>query len=728
MVSRNLCIKKRNMRYIILYLFLFVGLSAAQGQIIKGSVKSTDNETIIAANVFIKGSYDGAISDTSGRFFFKTSLTGKQTLVVSFVGYQHYEQELNLEKGKEYVIDALLQEVSTRLNDVVITAGTFEAGDKKRGIQLKTLDVLTTPNSNGDIYSALNTMPGAQTVGEEGVLFVRGGEKNESKTFVDGMLVSNPYTSKLPDMPMRGRFSPSLFSGVQFSSGGYSAEYGQALSSALILQTFPYPTKTFTSISLFPFSAGINQTIKGDSSAFIGSLNYTNMKPYYSAVPQKTAWTKEPESYETNLMYRKKFRNGGLMKSFAAINMGKSGLNLPDYLAVSGNRSLQLNNSNFYVNTVYTGKLFTNWNVKTGVALSYDTENFDFEKLSVHTKTKAGEVRLSLQHDISEKLSLKFGGEFSGQLYNQHYADTVFSATTNFESPISATFVEAEWKMTDKLFARIGTRFEYAALPDEFYVSPRLSLAYKTGEFSQVSAAFGTFSQVPMNDYVKFAPNLSSERAVHYILNYQLSKNNRLFRVEGYIKDYSNLVRYTLLNDYDPSHYNNGGHGYARGVEVFFRDQKSLKNGDFWVSYSFLDSRKFYQDLPSLERPTLFSRHSASFVGKYYFRPIRSQIGITYQYASGRPYQVPGETYQQSYTRDFKELSANLTYLTRLFKYFTVVHIAVNNLLGANHVYGYHFVKNSSAPGYTSYPVKPAAKRFFVVGLFITLDNEYIQY
>lgn len=715
------------MQYFTLCLFWFLSL-AVQGQTILGKVISSASKPVIAANVFIKGSYDGTVSDTLGRFFFKTSLTGTQTLIISYVGYQNYERTLNLEKGKEYNIDVTLLEVSTRLNDVVITAGTFEASDKKRGIQLKALDVLTTPNSNGDIYSALATMPGTQSVGEEGVLFVRGGEKNESKTYVDGMLVSNPYTSKTPDMPMRGRFSPSLFTGVQFSSGGYSAEYGQALSSALILQTFPYPSKTFTSISLFPFSAGINQTIKGDSSAFIGSLNYSNMRVYYAAVPQKTEWTKAPESYETNLMYRKKFRKGGLLKSFAAINMGKSGLNLPDHLAVSGNVALNLKNSNFYVNTVYTGAISTTWKVKTGIALSYDTENFDFEKLSVHTQIKAGEVRLSVQHDLSDNFSLKFGGEFSGQIYNQDYADTVFAATVKFENPISATFVEAEWKITDKFFARLGTRFEYAALPDEFNISPRFSVAYKTGVFSQISAALGTFSQVPMNDYVKFAPNLSSERASHYILNYQFSKNNRLFRVEGYVKDYSKLVRYTTLNDYNPANYNNNGRGYARGIEVFLRDQKTLKNGDFWVSYSFLDSRKFNKDVPTLVHSTLFSKHTAAFVGKYYFRPIRSQIGFTYQYSSGRPYEMPGEIYRQSYTRDFKELSANITYLTRLFNYFTVVHIAVNNLLGADHVYGYHFVKDASGSGYASYPVKPAAKRFFVVGLFITLDKEYIQY
>lgn len=719
------------MKSIFLYFLLAGCFFPMQAQIIQGLVTSDNGEPIMAANVFIQGSYDGTISDTSGRFGFKTSATGQQTLVVSFLGYKNYQTTLNIQKDKNYTIRAILTEMSTQLNDVYITAGTFEAGDKKRSIQLKSLDILTTANSNGDIYSALNTMPGAQMVGEEGALFVRGGEKNESKTFVDGMLVSNPYTSKLPDMPMRGRFSPSLFSGVQFSTGGYSAEYGQALSSALVLQTNPYPTKTFTSISLMPFGAGINQTIKGDSLSFFGSLNYHNMKPYFTAIPQKTEWTKAPEGIESNMMFRKKLKNGGLIKSFGAFSFGKSALHLPDYSAINGNQNLQMNNSNFYLNTIYTASMFSGWTMKTGLALNYDAENFDFEHLSVHTKKHLGEVRLSLQKDIASTLSLKVGGEFSGQLYTQEYVrtDSVFEGTAKFKSPIAATFIEAEWKITDKLFARLGTRFEYAGLPGEFTVSPRFSFAYKTGDFSQISAAYGLFSQVPNDDYVKFSHNLSSEKAVHYILNYQYTRNNRLFRMEGYYKDYKNLVRYTALNDYDPTHYNNSGYGYARGIEVFFRDQKTFRHGDYWISYSYLDTRKIYKDLPSLVTPTLFSKHSATAVGKYYFSKIHSQVGLTYQYASGRPYELVGtDGYTQSFTNDFHDLSANISYLTSLFNCFTIVHVSVSNILGSDHVYGYRFIKDQNTSDYKAYPIKPAARRFFVVALFITLDKQYIQY
>ena len=78
-------------------------------------------------------------------------------------------------------------------------------------------------------------MPGAQQIGEQEGLFVRGGTGEETKQFIDGTLVNNPYYTSVPDIATRGRFSPFLFKGTVFSTGGYSALYGQALSSAVIL-------------------------------------------------------------------------------------------------------------------------------------------------------------------------------------------------------------------------------------------------------------------------------------------------------------------------------------------------------------------------------------------------------------------------------------------------------------------------------------------------------------
>ena len=164
--------------------------------------------------------------------------------------------EINISKEKNQYINLKLVESVNSLNAVTIAAGSFDASDRKKAITMRLFDIVTTPNSNGAIYGALNTMPGTQKVGEEDGLLVRGGEGYEAKTYMDGMLVQSPYTSSMPDVPSRGRFSPNLFTGKIISTGGYSAEYGQALSSALVLKTNALPEKDISSITLL--SVGLN--------------------------------------------------------------------------------------------------------------------------------------------------------------------------------------------------------------------------------------------------------------------------------------------------------------------------------------------------------------------------------------------------------------------------------------------------------------------------------------
>ncbi|HZI68418.1 MAG TPA: hypothetical protein VFD44_01855, partial [Hanamia sp.] len=72
---------------------------------------------------------------------------------------------------------------------MVISAGTFEASDAKRGTVLKPVDIVTTASALGDITSAIKTLPGTQQVGESEGLFVRGGTADETKIFIDGTLV-----------------------------------------------------------------------------------------------------------------------------------------------------------------------------------------------------------------------------------------------------------------------------------------------------------------------------------------------------------------------------------------------------------------------------------------------------------------------------------------------------------------------------------------------------------
>jgi hypothetical protein len=228
---------------------------------ISGKIVDEKGKPVAAANIFIDGTYDGTSSSEVGEFTFETKTKGNQTLVVSFLIYESSKIVIDVANAKNLTVK--LRESVTSLDAVVITAGTLEAGDKSRVSVLKPLDIVTTAGSAGNIIAALQTLPGTQLVGEDGRLFVRGGEANETQTFVDGIRVAQPYGASTLNIPVRGRFSPFLFSGISFSTGGYSAEYGEALSSVLLLNTQDDPDQNKTEMALMTVGLGLGKLKNG---------------------------------------------------------------------------------------------------------------------------------------------------------------------------------------------------------------------------------------------------------------------------------------------------------------------------------------------------------------------------------------------------------------------------------------------------------------------------------
>ena len=77
---------------------------------------------------------------------------------------------------------------SISLDEVVIKAHKTPRANS-RWSDLQPVDLVTVGGSNGDLYRALQTLPGAQLQGESGRLLVRGGSSNETQTYIDGMHV-----------------------------------------------------------------------------------------------------------------------------------------------------------------------------------------------------------------------------------------------------------------------------------------------------------------------------------------------------------------------------------------------------------------------------------------------------------------------------------------------------------------------------------------------------------
>ncbi|NQU55070.1 MAG: TonB-dependent receptor [Bacteroidetes bacterium] len=689
-------------------------ISYAQVEI-SGIVITKKGEPVSGTNLFLQGTYDGCTSDSLGNFHFKTLETGSQMFVVSFVGYETTGIPLEIGNSNISGLEIILKEAVSELDEVVINAGTFEASDKKKSVILKPLDIALTAGANGDIFGAFGTLPGSHVVGEEGRLFVRGGESYETKTFMDGMLIHSPYYTKTPDLPTRGRFSPLLFNGMVFSTGGYSAEFGQALSSIVALNTTALEPETKSSISVLTVGAQGSHAKrwKNSSLALTGELLHTGLSN--KIFKQNIEWIKDPVIAGSTLMYKRKTSDTGMIKTFGSFSFNTSSL-MYDNFQQSVFHDITITNNNTYLNSTYNELLGENWMINTGLAINFDKDKTDLSEQQIFTTKKNSQAKVSLTHFTSKKLTTKMGVDFIHYDYNQDIAmDEDF--LLNFSNNQFSSFVESEIKVGGKLAFKAGLRAEHSSILTETNLMPRLSAAVKTGKSSQLSVAFGQFRQNPEDDYLKFSSELSPEKSTHSIFTYQYKKDSRTLRIEAYNKDYSNLIKFEDRYSFEPGNFTNDGFGYSRGFDVFWRDQKTMGKSDYWISYSWNDSKRDYMDFPVEATPYYISEHNLSVVYKKFFTKINTFGSATYSFASGRPYYNPNNpVFMADRTKSYNDISFGITHILYLFNTQTVLHLIVNNALGFNNIYGYIYSDTPDDFGvYNAKPVTPPSKRMAVL-------------
>ena len=708
------------MRSLAIIILGCAAMTVMAQQQITGSVTDRKGDPVAFANIYLDGTYEGTISDTTGIFNLSTTLSGRQVLVASYIGFKKQELEVDLDTLRS-PIPVILSEAVSELNEVVITAGVFSASDEKKSATLTSYDIASTASAVGDIYGAYATMPGSQKVGEEGMLFVRGGESYETRTYMDGMPVQSPYFSSMPYVPTRGRFSPLLFSETLFSTGGYSAEYGDALSSIVDLTTNGLETEDKASVSLMTVGANASWAKRWEKSSLAATGMYANSYLTDRLFKQNVDWIKDPVLGDGMMMFRQEVGENGLLKSFCSFNSMSMRMNYDNFEAGTMD-DMQIDNLNLYANSSYTDQLAEKWFIRTGAAFSRDSEKINYAGTPVSTQNNMASFKLTMTHLTSRNLKTRFGGDVNRGWYSQAVTlDSTF--LMELEDITPSLFIESEWKISENLALRAGMRAEYSTLLRETGWLPRLSAAYKTGTYSQFSFAWGKYRQKPENEYLRFNPGLSYEQSDHYILNFQYRKQRRTFRVEGYLKRYDNLVKYASANSPVASDYSNSGYGSAQGIDIFWRDSESLQGSDYWISYSFLNTSRDYRDYPESVTPPYASAHNLSVVYKRFFTRLHALGGITYSFASGRPYDdMNTPAFMDGQTRPYNDISLNLTYLTTLFKRDCILHLNVTNLLGFNNIYGYRYAATPDENGiYPSQAIVPTTGTMAIFLIMLSL-------
>ncbi|MBR5715274.1 MAG: TonB-dependent receptor [Bacteroidales bacterium] len=664
------------------------------------------NGPLPQANVFIDGTIDGCLTDSLGHFAFETEVRDTLVLRVSFVGYE--DQRRLLVGGQHRDLHIRLRTAALPIDEVTVTASTFSFGQTSSMKQLDALDVVMTGNSCGDVVAALHDLPGTQRVGEDGKLYVRGGDQSECQTFVNGMHVLAPYTTNAENTAVRGRFSPFLFKGINFSLGGYEGEYGQALSSVLPMETTDKAEsdKLGVSASLVDWNAGGTKALGTAAISF--NASYTDLALYENLMPSRQDWLKPYRNLAAEAQMKKEWGEQTHWKTYMSYDRTRFRLHTED-------RPLSLREGNLYVNSVLRTTVGTGCRLMTGVAYSQIDNAIDHAlQLGDSYRNKREELHLKaeLSRVVSERVKVNAGVEDYGRWSSKDYRMATQDSAYRLDYHLTGAHLDAQWRVWRHLFLSTSLRTEHLSTDGQWIWMPRVTLNYLPNARLRLSASWGRYSQTAEDDYLALGRgSMRQSMADHAILGITYRRGSQHFRVEPYYK------RYRHLPLYSEGQWRATGKGYSRGLDLY--NEGSWLGGRLvtTAAYSFCDAERSYLDYPEPSVPRYSTRHNLNLTARYYIAPWRTFLGLAESYASGRPYHNPNKPgYMNAHARAFNEVSMNLTFLVHPK---VIVYTSMSNLLGRRNVFGYQYSNN----GAVGTPILPSSDHFFYIGVFISIKS-----
>ncbi len=208
---------------------------AVQGQVVDAST----GEALAGANVEVLGRTFGAASNLGGFFNLKLP-AGAYDLRVSVIGFESVtRRQVQVTAGKKTYLTFRLRPTVLQMQEVHVTSPRNNVPDhmaiEPSVITVRRSQFTATPTvGEPDVFRTLQNLPGVSAPNDySGELFIRGGNSDQNLIMLDGAVVYNPYHL----LGLAGAFNPDIVEQVNLSLGGFSARYGDRLSSVIDVQT-----------------------------------------------------------------------------------------------------------------------------------------------------------------------------------------------------------------------------------------------------------------------------------------------------------------------------------------------------------------------------------------------------------------------------------------------------------------------------------------------------------
>lgn len=226
----------------------------AQKYIVSGYIVDQETgETVIGANVIVKGAEIGSATDGNGFFRISGLISGKYTLLISHIAYESKEIEIDIENRSLILQAVSIKKRALEFQNIVVTGKKFELLDPE--VETSTREntrkaIRSIPTSRQDVFRAIKFLPGIDQVDPLSPLYVvRGGDPGENLFLLDGSTISITPTGNLPTQPIIVTQTDPVTLGVPFPENAldlaFTIETDGTLSDPITIKIewdFPEPT------------------------------------------------------------------------------------------------------------------------------------------------------------------------------------------------------------------------------------------------------------------------------------------------------------------------------------------------------------------------------------------------------------------------------------------------------------------------------------------------------
>ena len=700
---------KRFLIFLVLSMFCTKGFCQYK---ICGHIMDIYGMPVSNVNVQLGDTYDGASSDSLGYFTFVTYEKGKMFLKFSHINYKSVSVEINLDSSFQGMpMRIQMKEKNNILDEVIVTASAI-GYSKNKTVAISKLDVYTNPHSNGDLSFALRTTPGLQNIDDKAGFFVRGGNSDETVVAIDGVTVKNFFTQGISNIAGRARYETGLFKGMNFSTGDIPVEYGNAISGSLELKINDIPDENIFGLGFSPVYATANAgTLLSNKTAYVeGAFTYSNPTLYYPMFLKK-GWkfTADNSALDGTLRFQKKIRQNDCITFLSTVSKDNKGIS-------QSLEQLSINNKvrNFYMMNLLSYQYFLDEKTKLEFSSGFSKEKNKLLVDAVDVGTASRDTTDDVMFQLHAKMNTFLGNYricFGLDYFNQKQK---YNAN-RFNEQVFGSYLSSMMKLYRSLSLKVGFREEYSTYYKKVFFMPRGVLSYNLGEKHSLSLGIGMYSQVG-NTFLTYGLQPANySRSSQYNFTYQFSiHDNYLLRVQLFDKNFKKLPRQNNLSGV-PIVVSDGS-GYAKGLDVFWKDARTLKNFSYTFSYSFLDTKRDYFYGGHYACPSFAAKHNASCVLKYYIPNITSQLGISYSYRSSMPFLI-NENNNIKDIPHIHSIDFSYNYLFNIKKIRGVLSLSIPNIFNNNSTLGYQLMNNQGELEKLSSPIKQS----FVISLFLNL-------